>query len=161
MLFGTRAVVFLAWMRLISGHTACVFTRPVVQNDYQYSRDRKGIPGWPNITRHACAPIVEDNRIVAIVGVGDKEACYDEMDTTQMTLFAGSMWTLLQRQRAETELRILNAELDKRVQQATAELRLLLDSTAEAICGLNLKGDCTFCTTPPSCELSGTMAHTG
>ncbi len=119
--------------------------RPVVQNDYQYSRDRKGIPGWPNITRHACAPIVEDNRIVAIVGVGDKEACYDEMDTTQMTLFAGSMWTLLQRQRAETELRILNAELDKRVQQATAELRLLLDSTAEAICGLNLKGDCTFC----------------
>ena len=82
---------------------------------------------------------------MALVGVGDKKSRYDEMDTTQMTLFAGSMWTLLQRQRAETDLRVLNTELDNRVQQATTELRALLDSTAEAICGLDLNGNCTFC----------------
>src|SRR5438309_5415675 len=61
----------------------------------------------------------------------------------------------VQRKRGEEEIRRLNAELEKRVQERTAQLedlresrehiRLLLESTAEAIYGVDLHGNCTFC----------------
>lgn len=60
-------------------------------------------------------------------------------------------------QKASQEaVKTLNEELEKRVQERTAALaesesqvRLLLDSTAEAIFGLDLDGRCTFCN--PAC----------
>jgi PAS domain S-box-containing protein len=64
-----------------------------------------------------------------------------------------------QRSRAEVEIREMNAELEGRVAERTKTLeqselnlressetvRLLLDSTFEAIYGLDMQGNCTFC----------------
>jgi len=50
---------------------------------------------------------------------------------------------------AEREVRELNAELERRVEERTQELRLILESTGEAIYGIDLEGRCTFCN--PAC----------
>ncbi len=50
---------------------------------------------------------------------------------------------------AEREVRELNAGLERRVEERTQELRLILESTAGAIYGLDLEGRCTFCN--PAC----------
>jgi PAS domain S-box-containing protein len=64
-----------------------------------------------------------------------------------------------QRRRAEVEIRKMNAELEGRVAERTKTIeqserdlressemvRLLLDSTAEAIYGINTQGNCTLC----------------
>ncbi len=97
--------------------------RPVVHNDYQNLPDIKGYPeGHPHITSHASVPITQEDKVVAIVGVGNKEQPYDESDVTQMTLYLSTMWTLLQRQRAEADLRHMNDALDATVRQRTFEL---------------------------------------
>ena len=50
---------------------------------------------------------------------------------------------------AEREVRELNAGLERRVEERTQELRLIFESTAGAIYGIDLEGRCTFCN--PAC----------
>ncbi|MBN2447321.1 MAG: PAS domain S-box protein, partial [Phycisphaerae bacterium] len=80
--------------------------RPVIHNNYAPRPDRNGCsPRHVPVFRHANAPIFDDGRLVAIVGVGNKTDPYDESDTREMSLFGNTVWSLLKRQRAENTLR--------------------------------------------------------
>ena len=84
----------------------CVRQRqPVIHNDYPNLADRKGVPeGHFPLSRHLSAPIFEDERIVAVIGVGNKGAAYDDADIRQLTLYMSSTWEIVKRKRAETLL---------------------------------------------------------
>lgn len=76
-----------------------------------------GIPlsipaGHAAISRFMSVPVVETNRIVAIVGVGGKKEEYDSSDARQLTLLMEGMWMLVQRQRAEDKIRTSLDEKD-------------------------------------------------
>ena len=51
-------------------------------------------------------PVFEGERIVAVAGVGNKEAEYNESDMRQLTLLMVGMWQLLQRKQVEDRLRL-------------------------------------------------------
>ncbi len=107
--------------------------RPVIHNDYQHVPDRKGYPeGHIHIVRHLSVPLIDGDRVVAVAGVGNKAEPYDETDARQLSLFMSAMWGLLQRKRAELALQQLNAELEQRVKQRTAEVQDLYNN---APCG--------------------------
>jgi PAS domain S-box-containing protein len=55
--------------------------------------------------RHIDVPVFEGKRIVAVAGVGNKQAPYDEVDVRQMILLMAGTWRLLQRKETEDRLR--------------------------------------------------------
>jgi diguanylate cyclase (GGDEF)-like protein len=55
-------------------------------------------------------PVMDDGRIVAVAGVGNKEAAYDESDANQLTLFMSSMWSIIKQKRAQQILKKYSME---------------------------------------------------
>jgi len=81
--------------------------KPIITNDYgapnQY---KKGYPeGHVPLTRHMNLPIFTGRKIVAVIGVGNKETDYTEDDVTQLQLFMDGLWNIAERKRIEEELR--------------------------------------------------------
>jgi len=66
------------------------------------------IKGYPedhsNLEKFMTIPVIFDDKIVAVVGVANKEADYNEMDVVQLTLFMDSVWKISERRRAIEEL---------------------------------------------------------
>jgi PAS domain S-box-containing protein len=83
----------------------CARTRkPAIHNDYANHPYKRGLPeGHVQLTRHMSVPILLDDNIVGIMGVGNKIAPYNEYDVTQVTLFAQHMVDIIKRLRAEKE----------------------------------------------------------
>ena len=97
--------------------------RPVIHNDYASVPLRKGLPeGHAQVIRELVVPIFRGDRIVAILGVGNKLQAYNDEDIQAVTLLADLAWETAERKRAEEEIRRLNEELEQRVVQRTAQL---------------------------------------
>ena len=98
--------------------------KPIVTNDYSTPDPlKKGLPeGHVGLSRHMNVPIFEAGHIVIVAGVGNKAAEYDESDVRQLTLLMEGMWLLLQRHRAEAELRRHRDQLEQLVKERAAEL---------------------------------------
>ncbi|MBP7527623.1 MAG: PAS domain S-box protein [Syntrophorhabdaceae bacterium] len=98
--------------------------RPVITNDYDAPDiARKGFPeGHVKVKRHLGVPVFDGERIVAIVGVGNKQEGYTETDINQVTLMAQGMVRLLKQKTAQEALSI-----------SEARLRAILDSAKDTI----------------------------
>ncbi len=81
--------------------------KPVITNDYNTPNFlKKGIPeGHVKIYKHMNLPIFDDNRIVIVAGVGNKETNYDESDVRQLTLLMTGLWNITKRHHVEINLR--------------------------------------------------------
>jgi PAS domain S-box-containing protein len=69
-------------------------------------------------------PVFDGERIVAVAGVGNKEAPYDENDVRQLMLLTTGTWRLVQRKQAEDRLRA-TAEALRRSEAHLAEAQRL------------------------------------
>ncbi|MDO9083572.1 MAG: PAS domain S-box protein, partial [Humidesulfovibrio sp.] len=79
---------------------------PVLLNDFAAADPRKkGYPeGHVPLSRFLTLPVIRAGRVVAVVGVANKTAPYDEEDVTQLRLFTDGLWSVLERQDAQAEL---------------------------------------------------------
>jgi len=109
--------------------------KPIITNDYTAPDPRKkGYPkGHVAVIRHMNIPVFDGDRIVAVAGVGNKNAPYEESDVRQLTLLIQGMWRLLQRRQTEQMLREAREELEQRVQKRTAELARANEELREEI----------------------------
>ncbi len=84
----------------------CIHKRqPVIHNDYEALTHKKGLPpGHPPIIRELVVPVFRQDRIVAILGVGNKPSTYDDADTRAVALLADMAWDIAERKRAEEDL---------------------------------------------------------
>ena len=79
--------------------------RPVIHNDYASLAHRKGLPeGHAAVTRELVVPVFRSNRIVSIVGVGNKATDYTDGDVRIVSHLADVAWTIVERKRAEQAL---------------------------------------------------------
>ncbi len=104
--------------------------RVSVINDYKKfdKLPKKGLPqGHVKISRLMNVPIFDGNKMVALTGVGNKKEDYNDSDIRQLQLMMDGMWRILQRKKAEIELK-------KREER----YRLLADNARDAIWILQL-----------------------
>ena len=99
--------------------------RPVIHNDYAALPHKKGMPqGHAQIVREMLIPIVRKDRIMAIIGVGNKPTEYNTTDIEIASLLGDFSWEIVERKRAEEELQQAHNELELRVRERTEELAL-------------------------------------
>lgn len=97
--------------------------RPVIHNDYQSLPNKKGLPdGHVPIVREMAVPIIEEDKIVAVIGVGNKPENYNQYDIDMLSILTGSLWSIVRKKRFDDELLRLNKELEQRVELRTKEL---------------------------------------
>jgi two-component system sensor histidine kinase/response regulator len=79
--------------------------RPIIHNDYQRLPNRKGYPaGHAHLVRHLGVPVLEDGKVRALLGVGNKPTDYDESDEHGLQLIGDDLWRIVMRRRAEVAL---------------------------------------------------------
>ncbi|MBN1531315.1 MAG: PAS domain S-box protein [Spirochaetes bacterium] len=118
--------------------------RPVIHNDYASLSHRKGLPpGHAPVTRELVVPIMRDDSVVAILGVGNKPQDYTEDDMAITAYFADIAWEIAERKRAQEALR-----------QSEEKYRFIVDNSYDMIWTSDEKGVLSYVS--PSCrELTG------
>ncbi|HPQ68706.1 MAG TPA: DUF3365 domain-containing protein [bacterium] len=81
------------------------------------------LTGSVNVTRHINIPMMQEGKVVALVGVANKQTAYDEGDVRQLTILFGSMWRLFMEKAALEEKEKLTRQLqDARKMEAIGRL---------------------------------------
>ncbi len=79
---------------------------PVVFNDYANYPHRQGLPeGHAALERLLLVPVIENGRVVVIMGVGNKATDYTDVDIETVQLISNEIWRLVQRRRTLQALR--------------------------------------------------------
>ncbi len=79
--------------------------------------------GSINVTRHVNIPMMQEGKVVALVGVANKQTAYDDGDVRQLTILFGSMWRLFMEKAALEEKEKLTHQLqDARKMEAIGRL---------------------------------------
>lgn len=84
---------------------ACRLKKPVFQNEchndpFMVEFAKK----YVEISRHMHVPIIDNDEVVIMAGVANKETFYDESDARQLTLLMDGLWKNIQKRRAEQAL---------------------------------------------------------
>lgn len=96
--------------------------KPIIINDFNAPHPlKKRYPhGHSHLDKFLSIPVQIEAKIVAVLGVGNKDADYEEADVLHLSLLAESAWTSIQKkslseiqEKQNEELRQLNATKDK------------------------------------------------
>ncbi len=81
----------------------CVRQRkPVVHNDFASLADRKGLPeGHAPIVREMAVPVLRDGKIMAVLGVGNKQRDYTLNDVELVSTLADFTWDIIKHKQAD------------------------------------------------------------
>ncbi|SEM16040.1 PAS domain S-box-containing protein [Syntrophus gentianae] len=87
--------------------------KPIITNDYSLPDPcKKGYPeGHVPIFRHMNIPVFSESHIVLVAGVGNKADDYNETDVQQLTLLMEGIWRIIERKKAEEELKSSQSRL--------------------------------------------------
>jgi len=82
--------------------------KPVIINDYSAPNPKKkGYPkGHVELTRFMSIPVIIDDKIVAVLGVANKEDAYNDNDIYQVTLLMNGVWNAIERREALVKLAV-------------------------------------------------------
>jgi PAS domain S-box-containing protein len=83
--------------------------RVIVHNDYTSLPNRRGLPaGHASLTRELVVPVFRNDRIVAILGVGNKPTLYTESDIETLNYVAHVAWMIVEQKRTLEEISRIN-----------------------------------------------------
>jgi len=88
--------------------------RETVHNDYPTLPGRKGLPeGHAPVTRELVVPVMRNDMIVALLGVGNKPEDYIERDSKALLTLADFAWDIIEKKLAEVALIESESRLDQ------------------------------------------------
>ncbi len=85
----------------------CIHQRkPVIHNDYASLPHKRGLPeGHVPLVRELVVPVMRDDRVVAVLGVGNKPTEYTEKDVRTVSHIADVSWEIVSHKRMDEALR--------------------------------------------------------
>ncbi|MBI5178113.1 MAG: PAS domain S-box protein [Nitrospinae bacterium] len=105
--------------------------KPVIHNDYAGLPHKKGLPeGHAPVIRELGVPVLQGDKVVAILGVGNKETDYNQDDVEVAFQIASILFDLVERKRAEEALA-----------KESARLHTLLETASDGIHVMDEKGN--------------------
>jgi len=115
--------------------------RPIIHNNYDTLPNRKGMPpGHAHITRELMVPVFNNNAIVAILGIGNKDEEYGEKDIDMVSTLAKLAWDIVLWKRADialnqslAEKEVLLREVHHRVKNNMAAIIGLFDMQRQSM----------------------------
>lgn len=79
--------------------------KPIVHNDYPNLPHKKGLPeGHAPVWRELVVPVIRGKKIVAVLGVGNKQSDYNKTDVHIVQEFADLTWEMFSRKIAEEKI---------------------------------------------------------
>lgn len=86
--------------------------KPIVYNNFALSPNQKGMPeGHAKVKRMMSVPVIHDNKVKYIFGVGNKSSDYTDNDILQIQLVSDELQKILTNRKAENELITSNQRL--------------------------------------------------
>ena len=86
----------------------------IIHNNYSSLEYRKGMPeGHAEIKREMVIPVIRNEKIVAIMGVGNKETNYDDHDVKWIEILANHVWDIVAKKIAVEEKKMLTVQLQQ------------------------------------------------
>ncbi|WP_417446818.1 EAL domain-containing protein [Kangiella sp.] len=88
--------------------------RPVVINDYETASEKKGLPGdHAYLKRLISLPVIDNDKVTMMVGVGDKESDYTAQDVETLQILANTIWNLTKQSWQDATIRRLSTGIDQ------------------------------------------------
>jgi PAS domain S-box-containing protein len=108
--------------------------RSIIHNDYESLSDRKGLPdNHPGVRRELVIPILRDERVAALLAIGNKSEAYTQRDVEITERFADYAWDIIERRQMEAALAEERNQLARRVEERTADLSRANSNLARAL----------------------------
>ena len=84
------------------------FKKAIVVNNYSSYAGKNGLPdGHAELIRFINIPVIENDSVVMLTGVGNKVGDYDNLDTETVQLISNEIWRLVNQKRSDIQLRKL------------------------------------------------------
>ena len=88
--------------------------KSIIHNNYATLENRKGLPdGHAMVTREMVVPVFENNKIVAVLGVGNKEIDYTHTDLEFVEFVSNIVWNIIREKQADEKIETLNKRLEE------------------------------------------------
>ncbi len=104
--------------------------KALIHNSYGSLSGRKGLPpGHATLHREVIVPIFRNNKIVAVLGVGNKQNDYTVYEMMRLEHFGNLVWDIVKRKK-----------LEKSLQSTELKYSRLFESMTDAYCCVDMKG---------------------
>ncbi|MFA5514976.1 MAG: PAS domain S-box protein [Desulfuromonadales bacterium] len=111
--------------------------KPVVYNDYASLPHKKGLPaGHAEIIRELIVPILQEGKVVAIMGVGNKPTPYTQEDVETVNYLANVIWHVIAAKIKEDRIQE-NEKLFRSLFENHAAVKLIIDPASGNIVNAN------------------------
>ncbi len=109
--------------------------KPIVINNFQETHPlKKGYPkGHAHLRNFLSIPVINRDKISAVVGVANKSGEYGDLDILQLTLLMSSVWKIVERRQTDEALR-----------KSDEQFHALAQSASDAIITINADGNVIF-----------------
>ena len=92
--------------------------KAIIHNDYASLPHKKGMPaGHAPLLRELVVPVIRKDKIVAILGVGNKPIDYTQLDSEIVSYLADVTWEIVLQKRVEESLKQTTQDLNERVKE--------------------------------------------
>lgn len=111
--------------------------KAVIHNDYASLKHKKGMPvGHAEILRELVVPVMRNDKVVAILGVGNKPEDYNESDVKILSYISDLTWEIVKRKKSEEAL-IASEKRYRRLFESARDGILILDADSGKVVDVN------------------------